>query len=150
MRCIKLLLSAAVAAAVFSLGCSDKKSTNPTPSPTRGKITAAASGITGQNGSTYMAVVYAIDWYPGATDTAIAGFRANISVDNFSSTEILHSMNSQWNITAEEKVFEPGTYSVVFFVAPPNSPPQYFAEIRQQVNGDVTATAPAWANWTHP
>jgi hypothetical protein len=150
MNYFKLLFPAIVVMAVINWGCTEKKNTNPTAPTDPGKITATASGITGQNGSTYMVVAYAYDWQPGAQDSAMAGFLTNISGDNFSSTQILHSMNSQWTISAEEKVFEPGTYSVVFFVAPPGSPPQYFAEIRLQVNGDMTATAPAWANWTHP
>ena len=136
--------------ALLGGGCSEKKSTNPSESAEPGKITATAAGITGQNGSTYMVVVYVSNWQPGSTDTVSAGFMTNISSNSFSSTEILHAMNSHYTPSADEKVFDPGTYSVVFFVAPPGSPPQYFTEIRLQVDGDVTATAPAWANWTHP
>jgi predicted HTH transcriptional regulator len=149
MRNFELLLTAFVVIAVISWGCSEKKNTNPIAPTNPGKITATASGIAGQNGSTYLVAVCAYDWYPGATDTAVAGFMTNISNDSFSSTEILHSMNSQLNISVEETVFEPGTYSVVFLVSPPDSPPQYFMEVRLRVNGDVTATAPAWINWTH-
>jgi Rrf2 family cysteine metabolism transcriptional repressor len=150
MNCFNKWLPVLIGLALMGGGCSDKKSTDPTPDAEPGKITATASGITGQNGSTYLVAVYVADWFPGSTDTVTAGFMTNISSDSFSSTEILHSMNSQWTPSAEEKVFDPGTYSVVFFVAAPGSPPQYFTEIRLKVNGDVTATAPAWANWTHP
>ena len=94
-----------------------------------------------------MVAAFAYDWQPGATDSAVAGYRTVVSADNFSSTEVLHASDAQWDISEEEKVFEPGTYSVVFFVALPDNPPQFFAEVRSEVNGDITVTAPAWENW---
>ncbi|MBN1895839.1 hypothetical protein JW906_15230 [bacterium] len=146
------MMRIAVMAVLFAAGCSDKKSTDPEPQPVSGKITATASGITGQNGSVFAVMAYDSDWFPGSEEPVIAGFMTNITSDDFSFTEALHSVDSQaqGGYNSEEKSFEPRTYSVVFYVAAPGNPPQHFAEVRIAVNGDVTAAAPAWSSWAHP
>jgi hypothetical protein len=144
---VRLLLAVAIA---VSVGCSSDKSTSPGSNAVRGRITARATGITSQNGNTYSVVVYAYDWSPGATGPSVASIRQMITGDNFASTAVLDSVDSQGTPTLVEKVFDPGTYSVVFFVSPPGSPPQHFAELRVAVDGDKTVDAPAWAQWIHP
>ncbi len=132
-------------------GSSDNKTATPVPQAQAGKITAVASGITGQNGKTYAVAAYDYDWAPGAAGPAIGGAMGIINSDNFSFSEVLRTVDQGGNftLTAEEKTFGPGTYSVVFYVSEQGKPPQYFAEKRVTVNGDVTATAQKWSDWTH-
>ena len=156
MSLIKALLpvlAVLLVALVTACGSSDSKSTSPTPQPSPGKITAIATGITGQTGKTYAVAALDYDWRPGASEPAVGGIMGTISSDDFSFTSVLRITDAQGNLTGniaqEEKVFEPKTYSVVFFVADPGSPPQYLAEVRISVNGDVRATAPRWVDWVH-
>jgi hypothetical protein len=135
---------------LFVCSCSNNKSTE--PQPVSGKITATAAGITGQNGNVYAVSAYDSDWFPGSEAPVIAGFMVNITNDNFSSTQNLLAVDNQApsGLSSEDMLFEPGTYSVVFFVATLGNPPQHFAEVRVTVNGDVTANAPNWSSWAHP
>jgi hypothetical protein len=145
-------LSAVLVIAVMSLVmCSKDNSVNPKPEPFQGKISAVTPGVTGQNGNILAVMVYDADWAPGSNIPVVAGLLATITNDDFSLTQNLHPVDSQspGGYSTEEKLFEPKTYSVVFFVAPPGSAPQHFTELRVTVNGNVTATAPGWANWTH-
>ena len=129
-------------------GCSRDKSVGPEPS--RGKITAKADGIQGQSGNLYSVSVYAYDWFPGAETPAIAGVRATIPSDVYSPADTMRTLDANGTPTAEPKVFDPASYSVVFFVSVPGFPPRYFAEVRAIVDGDITATAPAWSGWVQP
>jgi|GEM_PF-1494939 hypothetical protein len=152
MNLLKRIVSVLVISVLVLPGCSEKKSTNPEPEAVAGTITAIASGIAGQNGSVFAVMAYDSDWFPGSESPVIAGFMTNITSDDFSFTEALHPVDSQapGGYTSDDKSFEPRTYSVVFYVAPPGNPPQHFTELRVTVNGDMTATAPAWSSWTHP
>jgi hypothetical protein len=140
----------ALAAVLFLLGGGCGDDGGPAPVPVPGKITASAGGILGQTGNVYSVVTFAADWYPGATFPAVAGILQTISSDNYSLASALHEVDTGGNPTSADKTFDPGTYSVVFFVSAPGSPPSHFAEVRVSVNGDVTATAPAWSGWVHP
>jgi hypothetical protein len=132
--------------------CSGDKTTEPKPQPVQGRITASVAGIAGQNGKVLVITAFNDDWFPGSESPVIAGFMTNITSDDFSVTQVLHPADSQapGGYSAADMVFEPKTYSVVFFVAAPGNPPESFSEVRIAVNGDVTATAPAWASWVHP
>ena len=151
-KLLSLALAVVLVTLVGGCGSSSSKSTSPAPQPSSGLMTVTAAGIVGQNGNIYSVAVYDYDWSPGASGPAVGGVIGTISSNDFSFTAVLRVADSQGNPAAatEEKVFEPKTYSVVFFVSVPARPPQYFAEVRVSVNGDVTATAPRWANWTHP
>ncbi len=139
---------ALVFAVVFVLagGCGDD-GTAPVPGP--GKITATATGIPGQTGNVYAVAAYAYDWFPGATTPAVAGIRATIGSDPYASTSVLYAVDANGDPTVDEKIFDAGKYSVVFFVAAPQSAPSDYAEIRTTVDGNTTATAPAWSGWVH-
>jgi hypothetical protein len=151
MNFLKRILPVLVSMALTGVMCTKKNSTEPEPEPVQGKITAVAAGIAGQNGNVYSVMVYESDWAPGSTATVVAGILAPITGDDFSLTQKLHPVDPQspGGYSSEDKVFEPKTYSVVFFVSPQGSAPQHFAEVRVAVNGDVTATAPIWADWVH-
>jgi hypothetical protein len=154
MNFSKRFLPVFVLTVLFVTQCTKEKSTEPEsrPQPVKGKITAAATGITGQNGYVLAVMAYDSDWSPGSDSPVIAGFMVNISSNDFSFTQNLHLVDAQapGGYSLEDKVFEPKTYSVVFFVAAPGNPPQYFSEVRVAVNGDVAASAPDWAGWVHP
>lgn len=95
--------------------------------------------------------VYDFDWYPGVPndpDSGIVGvIGSEITTDSFSFTALIQSVDPEGNPTGEAMVFDPGIYSVVFYVGPAGSAPEYFAEIRATVDGDITVTAPAWGSW---
>ncbi len=137
---------------LFVYKCSNDKSIEPELQPVKGKITATAMGITGQNGNVYAVMSYDSDWFPGSDSPVIAGIIGTITSDDFSFTQNLHPVDAQaqGGYSSEDMLFEPKTYSVVFFVAAPGNPPQYFSEVRVAVDDDVTATAPNWTNWVHP
>jgi hypothetical protein len=117
------------------------------PSPQPGRVSISAAGITGQNGNMFAVMAYGYDWQPGAQDPFLAAHRATIAEDNFSFSDTLQSIDQNGQLTGQAKLFDPGVYSIVFFVAVPNQPPSIFAEVRATVNGDITVTAPAWATW---
>ena len=152
MNFSKRILPALAILAGLAAGCSSDKSTEPNPQPVQGKITAVAAGITGQNGNVLAVTAYDADWSPGSSSPVIAGFMVNITSDDFSFTQNLRTVDAQaaGGYSSADRVFEPRTYSVVFFVAAPGNPPQYFAEVRVAVNGDMTVTAPGWTDWVHP
>jgi hypothetical protein len=81
----------------------------------------------------------------------VAGLTGTITSDDFSFSEVLRTANSQsaGGQSPEDYLFTPGIYSVVFFIATQNSPPQVFSEVRVTVKGDVEVKAPAWSTWTH-
>ena len=146
MAAIKRLLTILLMSVVLIYGSCDNSTDSGSPAVS-GKITAKAAGIQGQNGNIYSVAAYDYDWYPGATGLAVGLIRTTISDSNFSSTEALHPFDTDGNTISEEKVFDAKTYSIVFFVSAPNVPPQFYAEVRVSVNGDVIANAPAWSNW---
>jgi hypothetical protein len=112
-----------------------------------GTITATASSVKGQNGNTLSVGVYDFDWSPGAANTFVGLIYVPITSDDFSSTVVVTGVGADGSPTEQPASFQPGTYSVVFFVSPPNSPPSSFAEVRVSVAGDVTVSAPAWGSW---
>jgi hypothetical protein len=115
--------------------------------PVPGKITAIASGITGQDGKILAVGAFDFDWSPGISDPGFAGYRTEITGDSFSSSEVLLTLDDQGRTTANDALLDPGTYSVVFVVSAVNTPPEYYVEVRVRVDGDMNATAPAWADW---
>jgi len=150
MNILKRLLPLLTLTVFFVFTCSKNNSTESLP--VNGKITASATGIAGQNGNIYAVSAFDSDWFPGSNSPTIAGIMGTITSDNYSFTQNLKAVDDQalGGLSADDMVFEPKTYSVVFFVAAPGNPPQHFAEVRMEVNGDVTATAPDWASWAHP
>lgn len=150
MNILKRLLPVLMLTIFFIFNCSKNNSTE--SQPVNGKITANATGITGQNGNIYAVSAFDSDWSPGSDSPTIAGIMGTITSDNYSFTQNLKAVDDQspGGLSADDMVFEPKTYSVVFFVAAPGNPPQHFAEVRMEVNGDVIATAPDWASWAHP
>jgi len=150
MNLLKRLLPVLMLTVFFICNCSKDNSTE--SQPVNGKITASATGITGQNGNIYAVSAYDSDWSPGSNSPTIAGIMGTITSDNFSFTQNLKAVDDQspGGLSPEDMSFEPRTYSVVFYVAALGSPPQHYTEVRMEVNGDVAATAPDWANWAHP
>jgi hypothetical protein len=141
-----LLFVPIVLIAALALSCGDDS--GPTDDyPNLGRITASTLGIQGQTGNLYAVYVYAFDWHPGSPNDIVGIVRGEINTEDFSSTAMVQSVNAQGEPTGQVKTFNPGTYSVVFFVSPPGSPPDHFAEVRATVDGDVTVTAPAWGSW---
>lgn len=154
MKAIRLLLLLVIVVLLVTLvtacGSSSGNATTSASQSQQGKITAKASGIKGQNGKIFAAAAYNYDWTPGATGPAVAGLVGPITSDNFSFTDILNQLNA-WgdpSTSTADMIFDPGTYSVVFYVSAPGGAPQYFAKLRVTVKGDVTATAPNWSSWT--
>lgn len=131
------------------LSCSDDgKPSSPTPQP--GRITVRVESIPGQSGKVCAVMAYGFDWQPGAQEPFIASIGTPIAEESFSFSGTLQSLNESGQPTGQAKLFDPGVYSVVFFIAAPDGPPSAFAEVRASVNGDITVTAPAWAGWQHP
>jgi hypothetical protein len=133
--------------AMLVSACDGDNGADPDSQPVAGKITAIASGIAGQDGKTLGVGAYDYDWRPGSPAIGIAGHRTRITGDNFASSEVLLTLDDQREMAADEKVFDPGTYSVVFYIVAGDAPPEAWAEVRVVVDGDVNATAPAWADW---
>jgi hypothetical protein len=131
------------------LSCSGGKKTT-APAPQAGRITARVESIPGQSGNVCAIMAYAVDWQPGAVEPPVAALVAPITAESFSFGGALEARDVNGQTTGQAKMFDPGVYSVVFFVAVPGSPPSIFAEVRASVDGDITVTAPAWANWQHP
>ncbi len=149
MRPRALRLAGLVVLACLCLSCgSDKKSTPAEPKP--GTITAIASAITGQSGKYFAVSVFDFDWYPGAPNNPIGIIRVQIADNDYSANGVVESIDQGGDPIGEPKIFDTGAYSVVFFVGAPDSAPEFFAEIRVIVDGNVTAAAPAWAAWSHP
>lgn len=128
-------------------GCSGGSDVD-APTPEAGTITAGASGITGQAGKMYYIAAFDYDWQPGATEPSVATRSGSVTDDDFSFEVVLYELDQYGQPTMTEKAFEPGVYSVVFFVGA-SGPPEYFVEVFVDVDGDVTAHAPAWGTWTH-
>ena len=150
-RWIPLLLSLVVVMLV-GLACGGNGSPGSTAPPTTGaaipgSITATVSSVEGQNGSTLSVGVYDFDWSPGAPNTFVGLVYAPITSDDFSSSVVVTGVGADGSPTQEPAIFQPGTYSVVFFVSPPGSAPEFFSEIRATVAGDMTVSAPAWGSW---
>jgi hypothetical protein len=139
-----------VVIAIWTLvpGCSKSKD-NSGSSPVHGKITVSAVGITGQINNIFSVAAYPYDWYPGAAGAPVARIIKSIGSDDYSVTAVLDSLDALGNTTAVEKIFDPGEYSVVFFVSVPANPPSHYAEVRVTVNGNMTVTAPVWTSWVH-
>lgn len=129
---------------LLASGCGDDDGSGPAQP---GTITARADGIQNQNGKAYQVDAFDYEWTPGAEGAAIARIRTVIPSDGWSSTAVLNTIAPSGDPTTEAKVFGPGVYSVVFFVAPPGGDPDYYVGLRTTVNGNVTATAPAWGSW---
>jgi hypothetical protein len=131
---------------VFACGSSDdKEPTQAAGGP--GQISATASGIEGQNGKIYTVAVFDYNWVPGAQTPPVGGIQGYITGDDFSFSAVMHTLDASGQPTAIEKTFAGGTYSVVFYVMPAGSPPQYFTEVRVVVNGDINVTAQPWGRW---
>ncbi len=151
MKILKISLVILLVITMLVCACGDEDNgTDSDNLPAPGKITAIVSGITGQDSKLFAVQAYDYDWSPGTSDFGIAGYQAAITGDNFSSSVILLTLDDQGEITADEKIFDPGTYSVVFIVATGDGPPEYFVEMRIEVDGDVNAAAPTLADWAHP
>jgi len=148
--------------ALVGLACGGNGSSETTGSPTTavpttappttgaaipGTITATASSVKGQNGSTLSVGVYDFDWSPGSPNTFVGLIYVPISSDDFSSSVVVTGVGPDGSPTKEPASFQPGTYSVVFFVSQPNSPPKFFTEVRATVAGDISVSAPAWDTW---
>lgn len=142
--CLRLLWCCLIILPVVA-GCSCDDQTS--PAAVRGKITAKAGGISGQSDKVYSVVACDYDWSPGAPPDAIAGFHVTITSNDYSSTAVLDSLDANGGPTGVQKTFEPGNYSVVFFVSPQGSSPQYFAEVRLELKGNSTVSAPTWGQW---
>jgi hypothetical protein len=137
-----------IALGLFAVSCSnDNNTSGPVREP--GRITAGASGIAGQNGKYLAIFVYNYDWFPGAEEPAVGGTLTSITDEDFSYSAAAESLGVEGQPTGHAKVFDGGNYSVVFFVGPVGFAPEHFAEVRAVVDGDITVSAPAWANWQH-
>ena len=112
-----------------------------------GTITATVSSVKNQDGSIFSVGVYDFDWSPGAANTFVGLIQVPITSDDFSSIVVVTGVGADGSPTKESASFQPGTYSVVFFISPPNSPPTFFTEVRVSVAGDITVSAPAWGSW---
>ncbi|OFW59173.1 MAG: hypothetical protein A2133_00225 [Actinobacteria bacterium RBG_16_64_13] len=155
-------LLALVALMLAGMACGDNGSPGTTGLPTTaepttappttgpavpGSITATVSSVKGQNGSTLSIGVYDFDWSPGAPNTFVGLIYAPITSDDFSSSVVVTGVGADGSPTKDPAILQPGTYSVVFFVVPPGSPPKIFSEVRAIVAGDITVSAPAWGSW---
>ena len=150
-RRIALLLWLVVIMLV-GLACGGNGSPGTTAPPTAGaaipgSITATVSSVKDQNGSTLSVGVFDFDWSPGAANTFVGLVYVPITSDDFSSSVVVTGVGADGSPTQETARFQPGTYSVVFFVSPPGSPPGFFSEVRATVAGDITVSAPAWGSW---
>ncbi|MFC2027748.1 hypothetical protein ACFLU3_03565 [Chloroflexota bacterium] len=132
---------------VVMLVCACDSDSDSDSQPVPGKITAIASGVAGQDGKVLAVGAFDYDWKPGSSDFGIAGYRTQITGDSFSLSDVLRKLDDRGDNTDDEEVFDPGIYSVVFVISTVNTPPEYFVEVRVEVDGDVNATAPAWTDW---
>lgn len=151
---LSVLLISLLSACGSANGASPTVATTPAQATTQaasgpGKITVQATGIAGRNGSSYSVSAFDYDWQPGATGPAIGGTMGLITSDDFTINGTIQTIDASGKTLSEDKVFDSKTYSVVFFVMPPGSPPKDFAEVRVTVKGDTTATAPKWVSWAH-
>ena len=105
------------------------------------------SSIKDQSGATLSVGVYDFDWSPGSPNTFAGLVYDPITSNDFSSTLVINGVGADGKPTGEPASFQPGEYSVVFFVSPPGSAPKFFTEVRATVAGDITVSAPAWGSW---
>ena len=150
MKIIKKSLVFLLVIMMLVCACDSENGTDnvtvPDSQPIPGKITAIASGINGQDGKGIMVGAFDYDWSPGSSDLGMAGYMAEITGDNFLSSDVLRIFDDQGKATDDEMIFDPGTYSIVFIIFS-GGPPEYLAEVRVEVDGDVEAVAPSWSKW---
>ncbi len=150
MKILKISLVFLLVIMMLMCACGDEDNgTDSDNPPAPGKITGIVSGITGQDGKAIRVGAFDYDWSPGGLDDPMAGYVKEITGDNFSSSGVLLTFDDQGKTTADEMIFDPGTYSVVFIIFS-GGPPEYFVEVRVEVDGNVSATAPSLADWAHP
>jgi hypothetical protein len=102
-----------------------------------------------QNGKLLMVGVFPYDWQPGAEDPPVALLSQWIDSADFSYESTADSVSDNGAPTGTDAILEPGVYSIVFFVIPQGTPPEYYAEVRSGVDGNISVSAPAWENWIH-
>ena len=146
MKILKVILVFLLVIMMLVVACDEDNGTDSDSQPVPGKITAIASGINGQDGKGIRVGAFDYNWSPGGTDVPMAGYMEEITGDDFSSSGVLLTFDDQGEMTADEMIFDPGTYSVVFIIFS-GGPPEYFVEVRVEVDGDVEAVAPSWADW---
>jgi len=112
-----------------------------------GTITATVQSIQGQNGKTLTVGVYDFDWTPGSPNTFVGLIYVPIAGDDFSSTVVVTGVGADGSPAETPATFQPGTYSVVFFVSAAGSAPEFFTEVRATVAGDISVSAPTWDSW---
>ena len=149
MQIVKKSLVVLLVVMMLVCACDSDNGTDSESQPIPGKITAIASGIHGQDGKGIRVGAFDYNWSPGGSDIPMAGYMKEITGDNFSSSGVLLAFDDQSKTTADEMIFNPGTYSVVFLIYS-GGPPEYFVEVRVEVDGDVDAVAPAWDDWNKP
>jgi hypothetical protein len=142
----------AILLSVSAVGCSERTYDEIIPqSP--GSITAIAQHVGGHEGDFISVGVWGpgIDWTP-ATGAEMASAYAQEAIDSadFSMTHTMTEMGRDGSELDVEKMFEPGDYSVVFFIGGAASSYDRFAEIRIHVNGNMFAEAPDSSAWTAP
>ncbi len=140
----------AILAAISVSGCSERTYDEITPqSP--GVITAIARHIGERQGDLLSVGVWGpgINWTP-ATGAELATAYAQDAIDSsdYSMTHTMTEMDREGNETSVAKLFEPGDYSVVFFISGVASPYDRFVEIRIHVNGNMFVEAPDSSAWT--
>jgi hypothetical protein len=112
-----------------------------------GTIAATVPSIQGQNGKTLVVGVYDYDWTPGSPNTFVGLIHVPITSDDFSSTVVVTGVGADGSPSETPVTFQPGTYSVVFFVSAAGTAPEFFTEVRATVAGDISVSAPAWGSW---
>lgn len=90
-----------------------------------------------------------IDWtMETGAETCSAYAQVAIDSTDFSLTHTMTERDREGSDTGVTKSFEPGDYSVVFFLGGVAAPSDQFAEIRLHLNGDMVVQAPDSGGWT--
>ncbi len=132
-----------------TIGCGDDPPFQIVPQEP-GTLTAIARQVPDRQGDIFSIGVWGpgIDWAPGMdAELTVSAARWIIDSDDFSISHTMTEIGVDRNDTGIAKAFEPGDYSVVFFVGDDGAAPDRFAEVRVHVNGDLTVDAPDWSGW---
>lgn len=116
-----------------------------------GSITAMAMHVQGREGELLSVGVWGpgVDWAPEA-DSELVVSRAELTIDSddYSFIRVMTEVDADRIDTGVPMAFEPGDYSVVYFVGAAGQPPDRYCEVRTHVNGDRIAEAVEWESWS--
>jgi hypothetical protein len=139
----------AILIVLVTIGCGEDPPFEVVPQEP-GIITAIARQVPDRQGDFLSIGVWGpgIDWVPGMdAELSVSTARWTIDSEDFSISHMMTEIGIDRTDTGIAKAFEPGDYSVVFFVGYDGEAPDRYAEVRVHVNGDRTADAPDWSGW---